>query len=398
MMSTSFKIWISLALRFVRRHRRKTVATGSFIIIGTSVLVVMHSITVGINDTMVLNTTHVHYGHAFMEISTTTYDPESIARHVASRHDVEDVLLRYRFAALLSARDKSVPVILYAVNPVREAKRTAIAKRIISGRYPKDDENGVLIGLGTAERLLRKEGDRVSVVTSAGVFLGTFRISGIYSTGIDRYDEGIAYMPQAQLDVDTKETMDAEVSLFFGGQSDIAFETEKINRDIPPKRKFTTWDSLMPDLVQLIEMNNVSMKIIMVLVFALVGFGISNNFILTLVERFREFGILKAMGVTPRELVALIFLESFTICVFATGMGLFMGWLITEVVAQYGIDFSYFTSHNRYFVVSGIVYPRITIAGLYLPAVISVAVSLISSYLPARIAGKRVTAETLRFA
>lgn len=361
-------------------------------------LVVMHSVTVGINDTMILNTTHLHYGHAFMEISAKTFNPRSLARHVASRHDVEDVLVRYRFTALLSARDKTVPVIFYGVDPLREAKRTAIAKRIISGRYPKDDEKGVLIGSGAARRLLRKDGDPVSVVTSAGVFLGTFHISGIYSTGIDRYDEGIAYLPQAQLDAGTKEKLDAEVSLFFARHSDINAITEKINRDSPLERKFATWDSLMPDLVQLIDMNFVSMKIIMVLVFALVGFGISNNFILTLVERFREFGILKAMGVTPRELIGLIFLESMFICCFASLIGLVLGWVITETLVQYGIDFSYFTSHNRYFVVSGVVYPRITMEGLYWPAVIAFSVSLISSYVPARIAGKRVTAETLRFA
>ena len=52
----------------------------------------------------------------------------------------------------------------------------------------------------------------------------------------------------------------------------------------------------MPDLVQLIHLNEISMRLILLLVFALVGFGISNTFVLTLVERYREFGILKAMG------------------------------------------------------------------------------------------------------
>ena len=77
----------------------------------------------------------------------------------------------------------------------------------------------------------------------------------------------------------------------------------------------------MPDLVQLIDMNRISMGIIMILVFLLVGFGISNTFILTIVERYREFGILKSMGVTPSELVLLVFLESFVICLAATIAG-----------------------------------------------------------------------------
>lgn len=154
----------------------------------------------------------------------------------------------------------------------------------------------------------------------------------------------------------------------------------------------------MPDLVQLIGLNEVSTKLIMALVFLLVGFGISNTFVLTTVERFREFGILKAMGMTPGELVFLIFLESFMVCAAATLAGLASGWLLTGMAAHWGIDLGAFTSHNRYFVISGIVRPRMTLPGLYWPLLMALAVSLLSSYLPARAAARKITAETLRFA
>jgi ABC-type lipoprotein release transport system permease subunit len=396
-LKSKLNIWLTLALRFVLRHRRKTIATGSFILIGTAVLVLIHSFTVGINDTMVLNTTHLHYGHAYIDLPSGTYEAETVAKHVRSKHDVEDVLVRYRFTTLISSSGRSVPAMLYAVDPLSESEMTAIAGRITEGRYPDTDKKEILLGSGLAGGLTVKDGDSVSIAISGNTVLSSFNVSGIYSTGIDRYDDSIAFIPEVQLSAGMKEKLDAEVSVFLKRSSEASHETKMINRHIPPDRQFKTWDELMPDLVQLIEMNEVSMKIIMVLVFGLVGFGISNNFILTLVERFREFGILKAMGVTPGELIFLVFLESFIVCVCATMLGLFSGGLLTELISVYGIDFGYFTSHNRYFVVTGMVYPRITLAGLLWPGVIAVAVSLISSFIPARIAAKKITAETMRF-
>ncbi len=110
-----------------------------------------------------------------------------------------------------------------------------------------------------------------------------------------------------------------------------------------------------------------------------------------------EFGILKSLGVTPREIVILVFLESFAVCLVATVLGLLAGWLATNLIAYNGIDFGAFTSHNRYFVVTGVVRPRITPPGIYWPGLMAIAVSIVSSYLPARIAARKITSETLRF-
>ena len=123
-----------------------------------------------------------------------------------------------------------------------------------------------------------------------------------------------------------------------------------------------------------------------------------SSIILTIIERFKELGMLKAMGTTPKEIILLIFFESFFVCFIVTIAGLIVGYILSVSISYYGIDFSALTSHNRYFVVSGIVRPRVTLSGLYWPGLLSITVSIISSYIPARIAARKITAETLRFA
>ena len=377
-----FKIWTFMAFRFIRRHKRKTISTGSFIILGTAVLVFLHGLTVGINDTMVINSTRLHYGDAFLAFPPAYEQPESYATKIVPEAHVRQVLFRYQFASLVSSGTDQSPVIFYAVHPDAEAPTTAIAGKILSGAYPAAQEKGILLGIKTAEHLQVKVGDTVSILESSGIPLGDVRISGIYQTEIPHFDTTIAYMPIQMLDTAIQKHSRAELAVFFDNTSHLNQKIQQINRILPKALSLQSWEVLMPDLLQLIEMNEIAMQIIMLLVFILVGFGISNSFVLTIVERFREFGILKAMGVTPGELIGLIFLESFMVCFAATLMGLGIGWLVTQAFAAVGIDFGGLTSHNRYFLVSGLVRPRTTMASLYWPGILSMIVSVFSSYLP----------------
>jgi ABC-type lipoprotein release transport system permease subunit len=397
MLWQSFKIWTFMAFRFILRHKRKTFATGSFIILGTAVLVFLHGLTVGINDTMVINSTRLHYGDAFLEFPIAYDRPEEYAKKIANETHVQEVLFRYRFSSLVSSGTYQTPVVFYAVHSDAESSVTAIAKRILYGAYLTAQERGILLGVKTAEDLQVKVGDTVSILESSGVLLGDYRVSGIYKTEIPHFDNTIGYMPIQSLDTSIQKQNRAELAVFIDQAGNLKQTIQRISRILPDDLSIQSWKTLMPDLLQLIEMNEIAMQIIMLFVFILVGFGISNSFVLTIVERFREFGILKAMGVTPRELIGLIFLESFMVCFAATLMGLGIGWLATQVFAAIGIDFSGLTSHNRYFIVSGLVRPRTTMASLYWPGLLSMIVSVISSYLPTRIAARKAASETLRY-
>ncbi len=386
-----------MALRFILRHKRKTIATSSFIILGTVVLVFLHGLTVGINDTMIVNSTRLHYGDAFIQFPPGYENPERFPTLIKAAAPVREALFRSRFSALATSGHGQAPVVFYAVQPDIEAATTAIAGRILKGAYPQAMEREVLLGSKTAEQLQVAVGDTLSILGRSGVWLEPYRVSGLYQTEIPHFDNTIAYMPLQVLDPSVREICRSEVAVFLDSQKDLKNVISTLSRELPSEIRVQPWQTLMPDLLQLIEMNEIAMQIIILFVFVLVGFGISNSYVLTIVERFREFGILKAMGVTPRELVGLIFLESFLVCLAATLLGLIFGWMLIYIFAQVGIDFSSLTSHNRYFVVTGLVKPRAVTASFLWPGILSLIVSIISSYLPTRIAAGKAASETLRY-
>jgi ABC-type lipoprotein release transport system permease subunit len=163
-----------------------------------------------------------------------------------------------------------------------------------------------------------------------------------------------------------------------------------------PSIKFMTWKELMPDLLQLIDLNYVSMNIVMFLVFGVVSIGIACAFAIFILKNMREYGIMKSMGVTPGETCYLIMIEIFLINIAASVAGVIIGLTAVYIVSGSGIDLTAFTSHNRYFAVSGVIYPRLTFYSLALPPLIALIFSLLSGIWPAMIVSQKKAVQILR--
>jgi ABC-type lipoprotein release transport system permease subunit len=159
---------------------------------------------------------------------------------------------------------------------------------------------------------------------------------------------------------------------------------------------FRTWQELMPDLRQLIDLNYVSMSIVIFIVFGLVGLGVSSAFVIFILKNLREYGIVKAMGVTPLEISFLIATEVGMMVFFAACGGVALGVVVTYLVGIWGIDLTAFTSHNRYFAVSGLVTPRLTGYSLWAPPIIAFCFGLAASIWPAVLVVRSKTADILR--
>jgi ABC-type lipoprotein release transport system permease subunit len=153
----------------------------------------------------------------------------------------------------------------------------------------------------------------------------------------------------------------------------------------------------MPDLKQLIDLEAISMAIVILLVFGVVAIGIACSFVIFIIRNMREYGILKSMGVTASEISVLIIVKVVLMNLFACVMGLLIGLLAVAAVSHMGgIDISAFTSHNRYFAVSGVILPRLTMFSLWTPPATSLLFSLIAAFWPAALVARQKAAEVLR--
>ncbi len=152
----------------------------------------------------------------------------------------------------------------------------------------------------------------------------------------------------------------------------------------------------MPDLKQLIDLNWVSMGIVMLLVFGIVSLGISCAFVIFILKNLREHGIMKAMGVLPTETAWLVLWQVVVLTLVASLAGLAAGAAAVAAFARVGIDLTAFTSHNQYFAVSGVIYPRLTLYSVLLPPLLALVFGKLAAVWPAIFVIRSRAADILR--
>jgi ABC-type antimicrobial peptide transport system permease subunit len=160
--------------------------------------------------------------------------------------------------------------------------------------------------------------------------------------------------------------------------------------------RFVTWDELLPGVGELIELNYLSMDIVTGLVFAVVALGLACAFVIFILRDVREYGVMKAMGVSTAETVLLLLAEVGLMVVAASALGALLGVGGVLALARVGVDLTAFTTHNPYFAVSGVIFPRLTGYSVVLPLALAIVFGVAGAVWPAALVARRRAADILR--
>jgi ABC-type lipoprotein release transport system permease subunit len=378
--------WIKTASLFLMRSKRATLTLGLMIFFAVGTLVFITAIAIGINDCMVRNSTGLYSGHI-----TGFNLPKTVTQKTLQVSGVSNVLQRFQIPGILDFRGKTETITLVAVTPNQEVKSTALWKKIINGRYIKENTHEILINPATAKTVDIHPGE--TIVFRSQSCVCSLVVAGVFKTGIERLDNGIAFCPTSMLST-LPATWDGAVFLNPGADMNDVMATYA--RQGLNSLHLKTWEELMPDLTQLIELNRISMGFILLLVLGVVSFGTACAFAIFIISNIREYGIMKAMGVTPKETAMLIFFEVLLMNFAASFAGTLAGFLAVFITSKTGIDLSTFTSHNPYFVVSGLIIPRLTLGTLILPSFLALFFCLFAAVWPTWLVLRQRTAEILR--
>ncbi len=387
---TSGKIgfWAHIALMFLVRSGRSTAALSMMVVTAVSALIFLSALAVGVNDAMLRNTVELFSGHI-----TGHRIPASVRPADLCIRGVKGVLKRVYLPGVLSNGPLGRPVTLCGIDPVRETAMTALNKKIVEGGYPQNNRPEILIGKLLAAELGVRKGSILRFTPGSRDNAVELTVSGIYHARIDPLDRGIAFIPLSGVPA----TLPWTAGVF-------------LEKEVPPRQvidayagkwpdtcRFESWETTMPDLRQLIDLEYVSMALVIVLVFGVVAIGIACSFVIFIIKNMREYGIMKSMGVTTGEMSLLIGIKIALMNAIACGAGLVLGSMAAWVVAAAGgVDITAFTSHNQYFTVSGIIYPRLTAFSLLAPPVVSFLFSLAAAIWPMAVLAKRKTADIMR--
>jgi lipoprotein-releasing system permease protein len=196
------------------------------------------------------------------------------------------------------------PVVIRGVEPERYVAIVDVRRRLVAGRF---DVGGgdVAVGAALANDLGVGVGDKIRLATTEGVE-DVVTISGIFTLGNEAVDRTwvITSLRHAQAlyalpgGVTTIELKVADV-----------FDAERVAREVNGRTGLDadSWMKLDAELLSGLSAQNSSKNMIQFFVVVAVALGIASVLIVSVVQKSREIGILRAVG-TPSRRVLLVFL------------------------------------------------------------------------------------------
>ncbi len=402
-----------LAWRNLWRQKRRSLITAGAMAVAVGMCMAMIAFTDGtyskLFDVMVEQQLgHLQVHHPEYPSGRKLYDtvPEAGATldRIEAVPTVVAAAAQLNGFALIGGESESAGGQLVGVEPSRERVVTRADERIVEGRFLADDPaQEIVLGVGLAEEIEVGLGDSVVAVTQAADgSLGNalYEVVGLFKTGNSALDKSGSMMHLA--DLQDLLVLDDQVHKItvLGQDPDALTELKNaVVTAVPESAEVQTWREASPQTVQMMSMQSFSSGIVLAIVFAVASFGVLNTMMMSVFERTRELGVLKAIGMRPGRLVQLVVVESVFLAGLAGAIGLVLGgladlWLVTK-----GFDMSAGNPDGLSFngvTLDPILYGEVHIGGILQVVAALLVVSVLASLWPAWRASRLDPVEALR--
>ena len=304
--------------------------------------------------------------------------------------------------------DQAKGIIFKGVNIEEKKIKEFLEKNIVSGDVRKFQKNNIFIGSELAFNLDLNEGDRVNLMSSAFVAtpLGSlpkqenFNVAGIFNTGFVEFDQNIIFLTtEDALSIFDKETKDQNLEIYLQDPLEANLykkQIEKFNQNY----FIYTWSDLNKSFFSSLKVERNVMFIILTLIIIVAAFNIISGLTILIKNKTKEIAILKTLGLNNTSIKKSFFLTGFTIGFFATISGIIIGIIISSNIEKVRIFLSavfkleIFPS-DIYFLEK--LPSEINLYSTLIIFILSLFVSAVASYIPARHISKMKTFRALKY-
>jgi len=395
-----------MAFRDLGRNRRRSFFSSLALAMGLALLLLMAAFIRGEMGSAMESSIRLQTGH--LQIRAQSYDesktslkwedlvenPDQVAGRIATLAPVKVATPRLFATGIVSVRDETAGVRVFGIDPLSEAN-APYREGMVDGEYlTADDRSGILIGQPLAEKLGLKVGDQfnLSVNTSNGdVDEQLFSVRGIYSTETNAFDNFTVFMPLAKAQAMTQTENHASTILVLlkdKAQTDVvAAALQSTNY------KVLNWIQMNEFMTTYEEFANAYMYILYLIVLGITATVIVNTLVMAVFERTREIGILSAIGMKGRRIMAMFLAESSLLAVGGIIMGLALGYLAVTYFAKFGFYIGNMGITG--FLISNTVYTDLTLEDAVNLTVMAFVITLLAGFYPAVLAARMEPVEAL---
>ncbi len=325
----------------VTRRKEKFISLISIIsimgvAIGVTALIVVLGVMSGfdrdLRDKIVGNYSH---------ITLTGYRPMSmdeaagIETRLKQQAHVRGVASYVQGQVLIKEENRFFAVGLRGIDPSAEAQVTRLKSHMVAGSLQDLGEDGIIIGRELAQFLGLRPGANVLLYSPLGKQYQLV-VRGIFVSGMYEYDMNLVFTGlQASQKILGIPGQVSAIAIKLDDLDKAGRVREELAKGLDFKYNLRTWMELNQNFFAALKLEKLAMFIILTLIVLVAAFNIISTLVVMVVDKTRDIGILKALGMSSASIRKIFIYQGFLIGGLGTALGSIGGFLLCALLKRY---------------------------------------------------------------
>lgn len=387
---------ISLAWRNVWRNKTRSFAVILALTMGLFGALFIASMSNGMVDKWIKNTieneisdVQIHNSqYLIMEELGLTMDKQVLDGFLKNNDNIKSYTTRLKTDAMAMTANNSAQVNLLGIDPDQEKLVTGVYKKLIQGQYLTTDSKfkPIILSEKLAEKLKVKMKSKIIFTLAdktGNMVYENFKVSGIFDTNNTMFDERNVFVRKSDLQriLKLQQNEIHEVAIRVTNQ-EVLESTISVLQNTFEDYKTQGWKEINPTLHMSGSMMTMFNYILVGIVLIALIFGIINTMLMVILERTKEIGMLRSLGMCKRKIAQMITLETIFLCLVGGIMGNMLALVAIEYFGRVGMHFESFKEGMEQFGMSAYIYPTLAYSFYFTITLMVVVTAILSSVFP----------------
>ena len=275
----------------------------------------------------------------------TIINPNGIAEMVQQQKEVTVVTAQVNTSVFYNNGKTQVSGLSIGIKPDEADMMYSITSSMVEGKFEtlKSDPNGIVIGIGIAEKMNLVLGDNINLTSQKGV-TKNLRVAGIFRSFNSTADDTKSYVNlyTAQQLLKENNVYVTDISVNVKDPYQAAAVAEKLSQLTGYKSE--DWKESNESLMALSKMRFIMINFVSTAIMLIAGFGIYNILNMTVSQKINDIAILKAIGFKGKDVIRIFVTQALSIGLIGVVGGMLMALLMITLLKKVyiGGDIGYF--------------------------------------------------------
>lgn len=315
-----------LALKNALFYKNRSITTFILTFFSSMLFIIYVSMMDGSHRSMLENSLKIYtgaieiYKKGYRDIGGNDYliqDVKSISDKLSNIDGIETFASRYETYGLLSNKDNTAAAMVAGIDPKKERELSSLSQALKEGKYlDENSKNCLYAGVELAKKLKVKVGDEVAFIGSASdnsFAADIFKVCATFKTGSFEFDSSSSFVSRGYMD---KLMYSKNKASYITVKVKDLDKVERINERIikalnRDDLESLTWKTLLETMVEVLEVDSIFGYISLSLFLVVIFFVIMIYGFINVSSRIKEFGILRSIGLSKKNILRLLFYEMF---------------------------------------------------------------------------------------